>query len=650
MDEAADSSPLHLKHYYLLTLEDSSQLVGKLANSYYDKVIHNVDGKKVLCYRLTYRGGVLVDIPARFLSWIGNKRMTSAPTSSDVAPLFSLAATLDAHRAQDIVGEFYDHNRYYAHQRAKRGDYRSPFGGGYGVSRGGMGMGYHCGENDDETARTSGGGAPFYAPATTNFTTAAPQVGRSKGSTELQSKVWRYGAKEAEVGTSPPLGVGYRADSLPYNNGLNDWIAGVEVGVKPESVMSPSPDPNRRDHLTSRLRVNTATKAGASPIFASQHSSPSLSPDNSPNTLASTSLLPPTPDLQNFLAPLAPPLVPPYPPRPQPYSSEVQRSMNQLNVLPFDVSTPLHPRSTLPQRQTDPHSPSLPFHVARARARMHSHHDHHSHDLLSPPSFQNRSTPLPLSVPFALPRKIEDADDEHSDGEWETRGLVYPNEDYLLSRSAMAQYQGLMAEYRSQAEVEEGLWRATSGADARLRVKFESQEDELDEDYAEDGLDDENLDIEDLYADTEEVDELINEEDYLVEDDDGVGCEDADEGEAFGLTPPVKTLSPGASTGTLESALTGPTRRTRSSRTTQSRSMSSIVDPTLINPHSRFRSQRLPGGSGGGWATPRTTSTLKAHRVSPRRTKKNDLDNWESGMMNSLLNIGSRMNNSLLPT
>ncbi|KAF8309091.1 hypothetical protein DL93DRAFT_1790415 [Clavulina sp. PMI_390] len=662
----------HPKHYYLLTLDNASQLVGQLVDPQHDKIVHDVVGKRVLCYRLTYQGGILVDIPARFLSWISNKRMTHAPSPADLSTLFPRAATLDSHRAQDIVGEFYDHNRYYAHQRAKRGDYWSSPGSGHYPIRAVKGMGSHSGEGDEvlpspaqENAYTIDGAdkAPW-APVTRGNMGMLAELEREK-------KVQRYGANEAAVHAPQPVSAGSDGQSHAYDGELNDWIAGVEVGVQPESVMSPSPSPNRRDGLTLRVGVDggTGLQILASPTFSPllpQQQHHLLSPPltrNSSDVVTSTHL-PRTPNLQDLLASLIPLCL-------------LRSSTTMMSLTgPAEVQ-----RASLSQ-QASTTFPSLtaPRHQHQHRHQSHYTHNHH-HPLHSHP--YQRPSPIRSSLStVAWPHESPDADgDEHAgDGsESELPSLMHPHEDFVLSRSAMAQYQsqGLMvAERRSHAEADAGgtndplgsagedrSWAlgavgagirmgARNDADGCNLAEGASNQDEVDE--AADWEDEENMGEDLEYANTDVsavAGELVrDEENILVDDDDDYNdSRDGGEGGVLVSAPPRRSMravsgsSPTAGAGVSASTegaavLTGP-MRTKSRRRQQ-----------VLHTHERPQELGLLGPSGKVTQWAMTSSTLGARRAQAREARARGLEDWESGMMNALLGIGSHGDRPPLPT
>ncbi|KAF8302996.1 hypothetical protein DL93DRAFT_2102552 [Clavulina sp. PMI_390] len=655
--EVPVTQPKH-HYYYSLTLDDGSQLVGRLADPQHGKAFQNVAGQNILCYRLTFCGSTPINVPARFLSWSDRQSMTWAPSPSDLAQLFLRAIELDTHRAQGHADDLGDEHRHDgSHQRAKQqadvsGSRSDVFKDDEAIIQP-----YGDGEDGDEVDENRTRAKPHSRRQAEPATETMETVQERGALAEVRQ---HSGAEGAKANVSQPHVVGYSRLVHGYGGGINDWIDGVEDGVELESTMSVV-------DLCSNLNVcrpphHAENRVGASPgssptLFRrrQQPSDPLPSTSDSPPAVADISLpypLPPppprphgsraspsrnpypTPSTES--GPATPDEIPDMPRQRSPSSSS--HSHLHHRQLPLDRGGLMSSNSSLSAPQHDDQecqdqdqgrnqnrSSPVPFGPSSQAPDQHHLHHHnfassHYQHLPSPPLFHLLSTQtLPPPAPSYFPRKRQ-ADDMHEQmGESEpSRGASPRHEDVHCMHKQYRQ-SSLVAKDCSFA-IDEDVWSGSAAGTAIDTRIVSTLEDEMR--AVIDGSGKEGHEVEEEHHDRREMLESA----VVV----GRGV----------------SVVPGLSPRTIPStqhAFLG-----RSSKTPGASSgigSSGTIDLLEKRCQSYLGVQNITIGTRHGSAHSRlATSPASVPRsTSSSLTKaKSTLDDWELEVVNSLLSVGSR--------
>ncbi|KAF8301083.1 hypothetical protein DL93DRAFT_545860 [Clavulina sp. PMI_390] len=410
--------------HYQLTLEDGTQFVGKLVDSRHCKVFHSVDGINVLCYRLTCWGSSLVDVPACFLSQSSKNQITWPPSPSYLSRLLLLAATIDTHSMQDVIGKCDHPSEHSGPQRAAEEGARQGVVCRACDSRG---SGRRTGDSHHNEGEKQPGDAPRQANAPSHALVHSVQLVMESDlrrepleQLPLERQMRHSDAKEAQGDACQLFGHGHYCLAVEH----------VGAGAELERLITdPRLDSNRLETRgrCPRISVGASLHPSQTTLFHHRQRQRSASP---PSTRASLH-----PRLNTY------PLPHPYHgpptstfafhrtlPGPSTSPTELQRmpqessppSLSFLNLhSQTQWSPPAHdclmrsnPSPPRPdQAQVSPwSSTSFPFHLASVPARAQvggKHHPHNyafgSHQYHNPSSFLFVNSPLALSPTYSTP-------------------------------------------------------------------------------------------------------------------------------------------------------------------------------------------------------------------------------------------------------
>ncbi|KAF8301087.1 hypothetical protein DL93DRAFT_2233763 [Clavulina sp. PMI_390] len=672
MTRGAENSTIQATNdkYYLLTVDNGSQFVGKLTDPRHGKVFH--------------------------------KRLTRAPSPYDLAALLPRAVALPSattnHRAGDSVKKRFDRDRQYYHS-LQRSEQDGRWGGVSGIVSGSRGVGSssksmeyldgqgdsigsdQIGEDYDDQAQDA------YSPHSSSSTTTTEtiRITRKRGAlAELQRerKSRRYsvkGAEEENASDCRSIDSSHVKDT--YDDEMSDWVDHVEAGVELESIMIPSFDQDPHEDRADRADVSVNSALGASPpliqrrrqLFASPSSvsgsssihadiclppSPDPPPRHPPVNHSLLSL--PSPNMTS--APTSPLKTRPMPQRLSPYSPPLSYSHSHPQQSP-----PVHDTSSVLSNPSHPHQDqysdfSLPPPLSPHSATPHTHNQHHPH-VFAENDYRYLPTPPPK---FLMSHSVsssfqprEETDGGNREDAWGIHEDPHPREDSPQIRSVFAHHQSSMIEDCPMATVEHRRWGETDtsegglstlgSARVRMRMPYESDESPvMGESQAVDyesgamrqreepGVDEDN---------NTWVNRLAHVKNLEAMEFDGRRW-------APGPIPGRQSMRahqnvrPGDSYArTQHSFLTGSSRAIRAGQTSK-RMNGPITSTTDDNPFARQHENYLGrhhthAGEGSTSASSSTARTPNlALPQNPSLMRPNKLDKWELEMMSALLNIG----------